>query len=442
MTAQLNRLAILLGAGFLAVALATGFWQVVRGADLLQRGDNPRRALLERRVPRGLILDRNGLVLADRAGQPGAWVRHYPYPALAPVLGYVSPLVGATGIEAALDPVLHGDAGLDPFTIYWRTSVLGVPPPGRDVRLTIDLAVQQVADTALGAHTGALVLLDAQSGDVLALASHPTFDANDLDGHWTAVVNNPASPLLNRATLALYQPGGAIEPVIVAGALQARLATAQQTFAAADMPVTFDGQSLTCRTPPAQSDLSLTAALALGCPAPTAGLGLSLGAADLARLFTQFQFFAAPSLSIPTTAPTADQAAIFTNTALAGIGQAGLTVTPLQMALVTAALARHGQMPMPRLVLQTQNAAGGWVSPPAAAPAAPIIDPAIVDQVKAMLPDGLQATAITNSGGKSLAWYLGQSPFDDPRYVVVVLLEDGDPRSAKDIGDTVMQAAH
>ena len=112
------------------------------------------------------------------------------------------------------------------------------------------------------------------------------------------------------------------------------------------------------------------------------------------------------------------------------------------MALVTAALARHGQRPAPRLVLQTQNADGGWFSPPATAPAAPVIDPAIADQVKAMLPDGLQATALTNSGGKSLAWYLGLSPFDDPKYVVVVLLEDGDPHSAKDIGDAVLQAAH
>jgi len=442
MTAPINRLTILLGAGFLAVALAAGFWQVIRGDDLLQRGDNPRRALLERRVPRGQILDRNGQVLADSAGQPGAWVRHYPDPNLAPVLGYVSPLVGSAGIEAALDPVLHGDTGLDPFTIYWRTSVLGLPPPGRDVRLTIDLGVQRAADTALAAYTGAVVLLDAQTGEVLALASHPTFDANDLDSHWADVVNNPAAPLLNRATLALYQPGGAIEPVIIAGALQARLATAQQIFDAADQAVIFDGQSLNCRTPPTHSNLTLTDTLSLGCPAPAAGLGLTLGTADLARLFTQFQLFSAPALSIPTVAPAADQASVFTNTALAGIGQAGLTVTPLQMALVTAALARHGQMPVPQLVMQIQNAAGGWVSTPSRAPTPPIINPAFADQVKAMLPGGLQATAITSSGGKTLAWYLGLSPFDDPKVVVVVLLEDGDPRSAKDIGDVVMQAAH
>jgi peptidoglycan glycosyltransferase len=440
MTRHLNRLTILLGAAFLAVALAAGFWQIVRGEALLQRADNPRRVLVERRVPRGVILDRSGLVLADSAGEPGDWVRHYPYPSLAPVLGYVSPLVGSAGLESALDPVLHGDAGLDPLTIYWRTSVLGAPPPGRGARLTIDLGIQRVADTALGAHTGAVVLLQAQTGEVLAMASHPGFDGNDLDGHWQDIVNNSASPLLNRATLALYQPGGAIEPIVVAGALQAGLASPPQTFAGAGQPVTFDGQSLACREQPPQPDLSLADALALACPAPAAALAQSLGAAGLVRLFTQFQFFTAPALSIPTTAPTADQAGVFSDTSLAGIGQAGLTVTPLQMALVTAALARHGQMPAPQLVLQTQNASGGWQTPPAAAPR-PIIDAAVADEVKAMLPDGLQASAVTSSGGKSLAWYTGFSPIDDPRYVVAVLLEDGDPREAKDIGGVVLDAA-
>ena len=441
MIRQLNRLTVLISAGFLLVALTTGYWVIVRGGDLLQRGDNPRRALVERRVPRGVIYDRNGLVLADSAGQPGAWTRHYPYPDLAPVLGYVSPLVGSAGIEAALDPTLHGDGGLDPFSIYWRTTLLGVPPPGRGVRLTIDLNLQRVADTALSAHTGAVLLLDAQAGEVLVLASHPTFNANALDDHWSEVVNDPASPLLNRATLALYQPGGAIEPVIVAGALANGLATPAQTFVGADQPVAVDGQRLACRAQTPGSNLALGSALALGCPAPAAALGQSLGAAGLTRLFTQFQFFAAPALAIPAAASSADQVSVFTDTALAGIGQAGLTVTPLQMALVTAALVRGGQMPSPQLDLQTQNADGGWSGVPPLAPQPPVIAPAVADQVKSMLPTGLQAIALTSTGGKSLAWYLGLNPYDKPRYVVVVLLEDGTPRAAKDIGDALLVAA-
>ena len=442
MTTQLNRLTVLLAASFLIVALVTGYWVIFRGDELLQRVDNPRRALVERRVPRGVIYDRNGLVLADTVGQPGAWARHYPYPDLAPVLGYVSPLVGSAGIEAAFDPTLHGDGGLDPFSIFWRTAVLGVPPPGRSVRLTIDLNLQRVADTALGAHTGAVVLLDAQAGEVLVLASHPTFDPNALDDHWSEIVNNPASPLLNRATLALYQPGGAIEPVIVAGALAAGLATPGQTFVGADQPISVDGQTVACRAQTPGSNLALGSALALGCPAPAAALGQRLGADGLNRLFSQFQFFVAPALAIPAAASSPEQVGVFTDTALAGIGQAGLTVTPLQMALVTAALVRGGQMPSPQLVLQTQNAGSGWSGVPPQAPQPPVIPPAVADQVKSMLPTGLQTSALTSSVGKTLSWYLGLNPYEKTKYVVVVLLEDGTPRAAKDIGDALLVAAH
>jgi peptidoglycan glycosyltransferase len=441
MTPQLNRLAILLGAGFLAIALATGYWQIVRGDGLLQRADNPRRALTERRVPRGTIYDRNGAVLADVAGEPGAWIRHYPYPNLAPVLGYVSPLVGSAGVEAALDPVLHGDGGLDPLTIYWRTSVLGTPPPGRAVKLSIDLSLQRVTDTALGTHVGAVVLLEAQTGEILALASHPTFDANNIDDHWQDVVNNPGSPLVNRATFALYQPGGAIEPIVVAGALQAGLTRPEKIYVAADQPVTFDGQTIACRVTPPQPALTIGAALASGCPSPFTALGQSLGTAGLTKLFAQFRLFTDPALVIPTTAASADQAGVFPDAGPAGIGQAGLTVTPLHMALVTAALARHGVMPAPQLVLQTQAPDGQWQNTEPVSPTLSVVDTAVADQVKAMLSDGLQATAVTGTAGKALAWFIGFSPLDDPHYAVAVLLEDGDPQAAHDIGVALLEAA-
>jgi peptidoglycan glycosyltransferase len=434
-------LTLALAAGFALVVLATGYWQIVRAPDLLARVDNPRRVLIERRVPRGTLYDRNGAVLADAAGQPGAWVRHYPYPALAPVLGYVSPQVGSAGIEAALDPVLHGDGSLDPFTIYWRTSVLGTPPPGRAARLTLDLRLQQVADTALGANAGAAVLLQVETGEVLALASHPTFDANNIDDHWQDLVNNPGSPLLNRATLGLYQPGGALAPVIVAGALQANLIDPQQTLLRADQAVTVDGQPLGCQTGQAQPEMTISDTLALGCPGPLAALGGGLGTAGLQKLFTQFQFFSAPGLTIPTTAPSATKAASDPHPDLAAIGQGVLTVTPLQMALVTAALANHGLMPTPQLVLQTQNPDLGWHTEVTATAQVAVVAPAVADEVRALLPNGLMATAITGSGGKALAWFMGFGPFASPQYAVVVILESGDPRTARDIGQALLAAA-
>ncbi|MEP7359595.1 MAG: hypothetical protein ABI847_20250, partial [Anaerolineales bacterium] len=92
MTKQINRLELIFGAAFLAVALAAGYWGLVRADELTARGDNPRRILAERRTGRGTILDRNDAVLADVVGPAGEYTRRYDYPQLAPVIGYVSPL--------------------------------------------------------------------------------------------------------------------------------------------------------------------------------------------------------------------------------------------------------------------------------------------------------------------------------------------------------------
>src|SRR5829696_8826939 len=99
MTTQIRRLTAVFAAAFGLVILASGYWGFVRSEALLGRGDNPRRVLDERRSVRGAIEDRNEAVLAQAAGAPGALERNYPYPALASVLGYVSPLYGLAGVE-------------------------------------------------------------------------------------------------------------------------------------------------------------------------------------------------------------------------------------------------------------------------------------------------------------------------------------------------------
>lgn len=436
MTNHLNRLALAFGAAFLAIALATGYWSVIRGEALFARADNPRRVLVERRVARGTIYDRSGAVLADVTGEPGALTRVYPYPQLAPVLGYVSPLFGSAGVEAALDPVLHGDAGLDPATVYWRTTVLGAPPPGRAVKLSIDLPLQRAIDAALGDHVGAVVLLDARTGEILAMASHPTYDANQLEANWQSLVGDTNSPLLNRATLALYQPGGVLWPVVLAGTVQVGLTDLSQSYLVAQQAITVDGQTVLCRAAPPAQVLTMADALSLGCPGPIASLGQRLGAPALAALFEQFQLYNAPALEIPTTATPAGQAVA--DPAIYAIGQGALNLTPLRAALVMAAIARHGRMPAAHLVLATQDPSGQWQTPAPPAGAVQVASPLAADAVKALMPDGLRATALTSTAGKTLAWYLGFAPAADPNYVVAVLLEDGDLAAANSIGTAAL----
>ncbi len=441
MNLQLRRLSLALAAAFLAIALAAGYWAFVQRDVLLARADNPRRVLSELRTPRGAVYDRHDQLLAETTGVPGALARNYPYPALAPVLGYVSPVYGSAGLEAALDAVLHGDAGLDATDLFWRTTVLGTPPAGRGVRLTLDLALQQHADQALGAQTGAVVLLDAQTGEILALASHPTFNANVLADQWEDLVADPAAPLLNRATLALYQPGGALWPLVAAGAAQSGRLDLDAVFTRTQLSLAIDDATLACRVSPPLAAITLPESLHFGCPGPTGALGVTLGASTLQRIFAAFHLTAPHALSLPTTAATGAGQVAAADAAVAAIGQDSLTITPLHLALAVAALANKGVMPVPQLVLATQDPAGAWQPEPPMGDATRVLSAAAAEQVKGLLENGYAATAVTGTQGKPLAWFMGFGPPVDSRYAVVVLLEGGTVESASAIGLGLLDAA-
>lgn len=438
MSPQLQRLAQFFLLAFALMALATGYWAVLEQDNLLARADNPRRLLLERRYPRGTIFDRNGVVLAESVGTPGNYSRQYPYPALAPVLGYVSTFYGLAGVEAQADSVLHGDEGYEAWQLKWA-DILGLRPAGRAVTLTLDLGLQKAADSALGERAGAIVLLDAATGDILALASHPSFDPNTLDENWSALVANPAAPLLNRATFALYQPGGALQPFILAAALQTQTSSLSEIFRIGGQPFLFGELALDCHTQPSQTSILLSEALQLGCTQPFAELAERLGARRLEQVWGDLRFLRAPNIGLPT---TASQAPDFASEASAlGAGQGSFTLTPLHLALATAALARNGQLPPPRLLEATQTVEGTWqANVPSDNPVA-AFTPGVAAQVRALFPNGHAAYAVSGREGRTLAWFTGFAPQENARFSIAVVLEDGDLAAAQEIGQTLLADA-
>ncbi len=204
-------LAGLIGLGLIALSVVNAWWAVYRSSDLLLRTDNVRRSIDDRYVKRGSLEDRNGIPIDLTQGNSGDFTRTYLYPDLAPVTGYTNPVYGQSGLEATLDPYLRGMQGNPASSIWWDHLVYGQPPPGLDVRLSIDLELQKRADALLINRTGAIVLLNAETGEILAIASHPTFDPNLLDQQATALLKDPQSPLLDRATQELYPAGAEME---------------------------------------------------------------------------------------------------------------------------------------------------------------------------------------------------------------------------------------
>jgi cell division protein FtsI/penicillin-binding protein 2 len=159
--------------GLASIGIVAGWWSVVRGPDLLTRTDNPRRSIADRYVKRGSILDRHEKPLAESTGQPGDILRTYTYPNLGPIVGYTHPIYGQAGLEASLDRTLRGLQGYPSLALWWEHLQYGYPPPGLDVRLSLDLDLQARADQLLADDPGALVLLNAETGEILAAASAP-----------------------------------------------------------------------------------------------------------------------------------------------------------------------------------------------------------------------------------------------------------------------------
>jgi hypothetical protein len=210
-------LAGILALGLAACAITTAWWAVVRAPDLLNRTDNPRRAIADRYVPRGELLDRSNQPINVTEGESGTYIRRYLYQNLSPITGYTHPVYGQAGLEASLDDYLRGLQGNPASLIWWDRLIYGTPPPGLDVRLSIDLALQTKADELLGEHRGALILMNAETGEILAMASHPTYDPKSLDADGNALLQDPSAPLLNRATQGLYPIGTAMLPLLRAG---------------------------------------------------------------------------------------------------------------------------------------------------------------------------------------------------------------------------------
>ena len=207
-------LAGLIGLGLSALAITNAWWAIWRGPTLLARTDNARRSISDRYVRRGSLLDRNAIPINLTRGSSANYTRVYLYPELGSITGYTHPVYGQAGLEASLDPYLRGLQGNPASSIWWDHLVYGQPPPGLDVRLSLDLALQQHADSLLGKHAGAVVLLNAASGEILVMASHPTYDPNLLDEQASALLADPHSPLLDRAAQNLYPAGEALQPFL------------------------------------------------------------------------------------------------------------------------------------------------------------------------------------------------------------------------------------
>jgi cell division protein FtsW (lipid II flippase)/cell division protein FtsI/penicillin-binding protein 2 len=448
---RISRLSLMILIGVAVITLTFVFWSIVRAEPLLAREDNPRLVEAEQRVQRGLILNRDGVVLAKTNGPAGNLARVYTQPGAEPVVGYYSARYGATGIESAYDAILRGRTGA--FWSEWARSMIHASPVGGDVRLTLDAGLQGEASELMDGHIGGLVLLELTEiggepvAEVRAMVSRPGYDPNRIDEQFEMLTANENSPLLNRAAQALYQPGLILQPFIIAAAVDGGIISLNDPVADPHRPIMIGGQVQRCAIPRAEDNATYAwADMALmRCPGPLQTLGIRLGSAALDDVFNRFGLKSAPDLSIPVEVNNVG----VVDPSSASIGQEQLTVTPMQVALGAAVLAGDGRMPAPRLVEAVAVRPDEWEAKPAglSVTVMPVVSAEVARAVRDTWPanEGVREFAVSVLSGPSgnrNTWYVGLAPAKAPRFVVALLLErEENATVGEGIGRSLLAAA-
>lgn len=390
---------------------------------------------------------------------------------------YADPeMSGHAGLEKYFDTTLRGLAGekilaVDVSGFNYRFHLPGLagklrqraPVNGRDIVLTLDTRIQRLVENALEGVNGAAVVLDVNNGDVLAMASRPRFDPNDLTGAisretWQALLHDPGKPLFNRAVSGAYAPGSIFKPVVAMAALEMGQADPTTTY---NCPGYFmiGKHRMDCwDNRVGHGPLNLHNALLHSCDVYFYNLALRCGAEVIHDMAVELGLGNRTGIELEGEVPGLTPNAAWKwrvghegwrdgDTCNVAIGQGAVLVTPLQMASITATLANGGKVWRPRLLLGTRAPSGALLQPPPHLAHTMAWNPAQLRVVReglrdvinapngtgrnAALPDvtmaGKTGTAeIGKKGeGHKLTWMIAFAPYAAPRYAVAVMVEEG-----------------
>lgn len=453
----------LLFALFLLLLGRLAYVQLWQADDLAAHPLN-RRGGETRLEERGRILDRNGQVLAEsRRRGDGSWYRDYPYGAVAAhAVGYTHVRFGQSGAELRFTSELAGHLTSDRRWEGLLKAAQQGGALGNDVELTLDVRLQEAAYEALGERRGSVVLLDVQSGEVLALVSRPSYNPNRLDEQWATLHKQAEAPLLNRALQGLYPPGSTFKTVTAYEALTAGKASAGSTFQCDGRLRIGTDYELTEANGKAHGKVSLRQAMAESCNITFASLALSLGPEGMRRALEHQGFTRSLGTEAEESMPHVPNFSKLTAGELAqtGIGQGDLLVTPLRMAVLAAGYANQGLLPEPRLLHQVTARNGLPLSFASSKVWLALEERAAAEEVRRMmlltvqegtgtaasvagLTVGGKTGTAENPHGKPHAWFIGFAQEGKRQVAIAVIVENsgGGGTIAAPIARQVFRAA-
>lgn len=423
---------------------------VVQANDYKNMPSNNHTLAREARTERGTISTYDNVVLAQSVLQDdGTYKRVYPSGTLAAhVVGYASEAYGTAGIEASYNDTLKGQRNYASWVDVVNAAT-DAGTPGNDVKLTINSTIQQAAEQALDGFNGACVVIDPETGAVLALASSPSYNASDIESILSS--GSDSSALYNRATQALYSPGSTFKMVSLTTALENNVATESSVFSSPG-EMTIGNGKVNNFGNYSYGEITLARATELSSNTVYGQLGIQIGSDRLVEGSEKFGFNQDVSFDIPlvkSLMPDPNEMTEWeTAWATAGepVGQhaspAGPQATVLQMALVGCVIANDGVMEQPYLVDSIYNADGecSFTARPSSLMTA--TSSSIAKRIRTVLEgvvnsgtgtaaavQGVQIAGKTGTSetGKEYddSWFVGMGPSEDCKVVVAIALEQG-----------------
>ena len=454
MNAHLRRSFYLFALGFVGLVVMMAYWQVYSREALANNPENGFQTQRAIESPRGLILAGDGetvLARSERRQGISGPVYERVYPEGEPftgVVGYWSTRYGASGIEISNNTDLSSVAG-DPETLDELINrATGGPQRGNDVVLTLDPDLQRLAYQSLAASPtgrGSAIAINPKNGEILALATYPSFDNNNIDETLPDLSQQPDAPLINRATQSLYPPGSTFKVITAAAALKAGVQPSDEFFDSGELET--PGYTVTNYQGKDFGRLSFAEALAYSVNVIFAKLAINeIGPELLADTATDFGYgdpyddFTLPVSGSDLGYPVEQW--VEGNTAQISFGQDRVSSNVFQMGLVTAAVANGGNMMDPRIVKEVRSPDGIILDRPSPKVRSSALDAATAGTLNQMMQNVITTGELTEAeipgvrvAGKTgtaeappnqpHSWFVSFAPADDPEIAVAVMVENG-----------------
>lgn len=468
---------------FVGLISYIAYFQAFKAHDISNDTGNKRLWAKRNEVLRGTIYDKdmNALTKSEITGDL-TQSRSYTYNDLyAHAIGYESQQYGFAGLEASYDEELttYSDLGtgfrsflkdfsFDALKKSFEARGEEQKKVGNSVVTTLDYDVQKAAYDALGNNRGAVVALDPTSGKVLAMVSKPSFNPNDLETVMKNANNDSTadSVLLNRATSGNYPPGSTFKTITTVSALDNLPGVTNRTFNDTGCLELGGGKTLSNYGGEVNGPINLKQAFGASSNFVYGSLAMELGNSKLKETAEKFGFnktIPAEGFSIVQSSFPSLESFEKGMIAQSGIGQASVTATPMQMALVCSTVANNGVMMQPTLVDKVIDMNGNTVKTISPKKYAQILSSSDASTMKDYMESyvgekGWSSFSGLNAAGKTgtadhnnpdgtpaspHSWFIGYAPANDPKVAVAVIVEDGGvgAKTAAPVAANVMRAA-